>query len=159
MVAALLAGALVAGCGDSATTAARGATDDSASPGGWTTLATPNQSVNLLAYQAGAALPLGSKSIVAGSYLGFRLVIDGTRSSVTLKNGTVLSGTSTPSIKFPSASRSGIKIALTQAVTVMANQTTTVLVDFMVLNSFVMRGNSIAQNWLLFTPVIHASVK
>ena len=83
MVAALLAGALVAGCGDSATTAARGATDDSASPGGWTTLATPNQSVNLLAYQAGAALPLGSKSIVAGSYLGFRLVIDGTRSSVT----------------------------------------------------------------------------
>ena len=71
----------------------------------------------------------------------------------------MLSGTSTPSIKFPSASRSGIKIALTQAVTVMANQTTTVLVDFMVLNSFVMRGNSIAQNGLLFTPVIHASVK
>jgi hypothetical protein len=143
---------------DSAT-AAKGAPDDSASVGGWTTIATPNQSVNLLAYQNGAELPLGQGSMPAGSYLGFRLVIDATRSRVTLKNGMVLSGTSTPSIMFPSASRSGIKIVLSQPVTISAGQTTTVLVDFMVLNSFVMRGSSIAQNGLLFTPVVHASVK
>lgn len=143
---------------DSAT-AAKGATDDSASTGGWITLAKPSQSVNLLAYQNGAALPLGSASVAAGSYQGFRLIIDPTRSSLTLKNGTVLTSTSTPSVTFPSASRSGIKIVLSQPVTVTANQTTTVLVDFMVGNSFVMRGNSISLNGLIFTPVIRATVK
>jgi hypothetical protein len=139
--------------------AATGAADDSASMGGWTTLASPNQSVNLLAYQNGASLPLGQVSLAAGSYLGFRIVIDPTRSSVTLNNGIVLSGTSTPGIAFPSASRSGIKIVLAQPVVVTANATTTVLVDFMVGSSFVMRGNSITQNGLLFSPVVQASVK
>jgi hypothetical protein len=143
---------------DSAT-AAKGATDDSASTGGWTTIATPNTKVNLLAYQNGAALPLGNSSVAAGSYLGFRLIIDATKSSLTLKNGLVLSGTSTPSISFPSASRSGIKITLVQPVVVAANATTTVLVDFMVGSSFVMRGNSLSQNGLLFTPVLRATVK
>ena len=143
---------------DSAT-AARGAADDSASVGGWTTLATPNASVNLLAYQNGVTLALGQHTLAAGNYLGFRLVIDPTRSSLTLKNGMVLNGTSTPSVTFPSASRSGIKIVLVQPVTITANQTTTVLVDFVLLNSFVMRGNSIAQNGLLFKPVVQASVK
>ncbi len=143
---------------DSAT-AAMGAMDDSATVGGWTTLATPNASVNLLAYQNGVSLPLGAANMPAGNYLGFRLVIDPTRSSVTLKNGTVLSGTSTPSVMFPSGSRSGIKIILTQPVTITAGQTTTVLVDFMVDSSFVMRGSSMMQNGLLFKPVIHASIK
>ena len=143
---------------DSAT-AAKGATDDSANTDGWITLARPNQSVNLLAYQNGAALPLGSASVAAGNYRGFRLIIDATRSTLTLKNGMVLTGTSTPSIKFPSASRSGLKIVLAQPVNITANQTTTVLVDFMVENSFVMNGNSISQNGLIFSPVIRASVK
>ncbi len=143
---------------DSAT-AARGAPDDSAGTGGWTTLAAPGQTINLLAYQGGLTLPLGQASVPATSYLGFRLVIDPTRSSVTLKNGTVLSGTSIPDISFPSAARSGIKIVLTAAISVVANETTTMLVDFMVGNSFVMRGTSIAQNGLLFTPVVRASTR
>jgi len=33
------------------------------------------------------------------------------------------------------------------------------VVDFDVANSFVMRGNSLAQNGLLFKPVIRATVK
>jgi hypothetical protein len=139
--------------------AASGAPDDSATMNGWTTLASPGESINLLAYQNGAALPLGQASLAPGSYLGFRLVIDPTRSSVTLKSGMVLSGTSTPSISFPSAARSGIKVNLTQPVVVIAHDTTTVLVDFMVGSSFVMRGNSISQNGLLFTPVVQGSVK
>lgn len=143
---------------DSAT-AAKGAPDDSASAGGWTTLASPNQSVNLLAYQNGQVLPLGQKGMPPGSYRGFRLIIDASKSSLTLKNGMVLSGTSTPSVKFPSGARSGIKIVLTQAVTVTADQTTTVLIDFVVADSFVMRGNSIARNGLLFKPVVRASIK
>jgi hypothetical protein len=39
------------------------------------------------------------------------------------------------------------------------NSTSTVLIDFDLENSFVMRGNSISQNGLLFKPVVKASRK
>lgn len=139
--------------------AAKGVADDSANTGGWTTLTRPNQIVNLLAYQNGAYLPLGNAGVAAGNYAGFRLVIDPSKSSLTLKNGAVLTSTSTPNVSFPSASRSGIKINFQTPVVVAANDTTTVLVDFMVNDSFVMRGNSISQNGLLFKPVIKGTVR
>lgn len=143
---------------DSAT-ATKGAPDDSARVDGWITLVRPNASVNLLAYQNGAVLPLGDVALAAGTYRGFRLVIDPSKSSLTLKNGAVLTNTSSPSISFPSAARSGIKIVLTTPVTITANRTTVLLVDFMVANSFVMRGNSISQNGLLFLPVVKATAR
>ncbi len=135
------------------------AEQDSAGTNGWTTLATPNISVNLLAYQNGASLPLGTATLTEGSYHGFRLIIDPSKSSITLKNGFVLSGTSTPNVAFPSASRTGIKIVLTKPVEVVASDTTTMLVDFDVANSFVLRGNTILQNGLLFKPVVKATTQ
>lgn len=143
---------------DSAT-AAKGAPDDSAETGGWSTIATPRQLVNILAYQNGVTLPLGHDTVTVGSYQGFRLVIDPSQSSVTLKNGTVLTHSSSPNVTFPSAARSGLKVQLTQPLEVVANQTTTLLVDFVVPESFVMRGNSIAQHGLLFTPVLRGMKK
>ena len=50
------------------TAAARGATADSSKVTGWTTLATPNQSINLLAFQAGLTFPAGQAVVPAGSY-------------------------------------------------------------------------------------------
>jgi hypothetical protein len=132
---------------------------DSAGTRGWTTLAEPNLSVNLLAYQNGASLPLGTATLAEGSYHGFRLIIDPSQSSITLKNGVVLSGTSSPSVSFPSGSRSGIKIVLTKPVEIVASDTTTMLVDFDVANSFVLRGNTILQNGLLFKPVVKATTQ
>lgn len=139
--------------------AAQGASSDSASTGGWKTLASPNTSVNLLAYQNGTVLGLGAADVAAGSYQGFRLVIDPSKSNVTLVNGLVLTGTSTPNVTFPSGSTSGLKIALSAPIVVTAGDTTTMVVDFDAANSFVIRGNSITQNGLLFKPVIHATVK
>src|SRR5512133_1300963 len=139
--------------------AARGATDDSANTGGWTTITRPNQIVNLLAYQNGAFLPLGNAGVAAGNYNGFRLVIDPSKSSVTLKNGAVLTSTSTPNVLFPSGARSGIKIVFLSPVPVGAKDTATVLVDVMVNDSFVMRSSSISQNGLLFKPVIKGTVR
>lgn len=132
---------------------------DSAGTNGWTTLAAPNMSVNLLAYQNGSSLPLGAATLAEGSYHGFRLVIDPSQSSITLKNGVVLSGSSSPSVSFPSGSRSGIKIVLTKPVEIVASDTTTMLVDFDVANSFVLRGNTILQNGLLFKPVVKATTQ
>ncbi|HEX8724228.1 MAG TPA: DUF4382 domain-containing protein [Gemmatimonadaceae bacterium] len=136
-----------------------GTTGDSASADGWTTLAMPDSAVDLIAYQNGATLPLGTARLAAGSYSGFRMVIDPTRSNVVLINGDTLTGTSAPGIVFPSGDRSGIKINLLSPVTVAANDTTAMLLDFNVGNSFVVRGKSILQLGLLFEPVIQATVQ
>ena len=135
-------------------------TEAAAETDGWKTLATPNASIDLLALQNGVTSTLGEAKVEAGSYRGFRLVIDPSKSSVTLKNDQVLTSTSSPSVSFPSASRSGIKINLSgPAIEVGADQATTMVVDFDVGNSFVLRGNSLSQNGLLFKPVIKASTK
>jgi hypothetical protein len=141
------------------TDAANGAPDDSAAVDGWTTVATPNASVNLLAFQYGIWTPLGNARIPAGSYKGIRLVIDPSRSSLTMKDGQRLSSTTTPSVSFPSAARSGIKVNFTRPVVVAANDTTTILIDFAVEESFVMRGATIAAQGLLFKPVLRGSIK
>jgi hypothetical protein len=135
------------------------ASEDQSKTDGWKTLATPNASIDLLSLQNGVTSTLGEVKLDAASYQGFRLVIDATKSGVTLKNGQTLTGASSPSVTFPSASRSGIKINLTAPVVVSADGTTTMVVDFDVGSSFVMRGNSLSQNGLLFKPVIRASVK
>lgn len=132
---------------------------DSASADGWTTLAKPDTTVDLLSYQNGNAMALGSAPLAAGSYSGFRMVIDPTRSNLVMMNGDTLTGTSTPGIMFPSGSRSGIKINLSSPLTITAGDTTTMLLDFQVGNSFVMRGASMMQNGLIFKPVIQATIK
>ena len=139
--------------------AARGTTDDSVGTDGWSTIATPKQKVELLALRNGVSTLLGSTSVTAGSYRSFRIIIDPSQSSVTLKNGLVLSSTSSPSVAFPSAARSGIKIQLDKPITVTEGSTTPMLVDFDVAQSFVMRGNSLAQNGLLFKPVVRGTLK
>ena len=139
--------------------AAKAATDDSVSTSEWKTIATPNKKIELLALRNGAFTELGTQSLTAGTYRSFRVVIDPSQSSVTLKNGTVLTNSSSPNVTFPSAARSGIKIILTTPLVVTAGDTTTTLVDFDVSSSFVQRGNTINQNGLLFKPVVKATVK
>ena len=132
--------------------------EPSAASSGWKTVATPNASFDLLSLQNGIAATLGQANLAAGTYNGFRLVIDQSKSSATLKDGTVLTGGTTPGIKFPSAGQSGIKIVLAQPVKIVAGTETDLVVDFNVGQSFVLRGNTIQQNGLLFKPVIQASV-
>lgn len=137
--------------------AARGASDDSASVGGWTTISRPDRSFDLLTLRGGTVADIGQDTLPVGAYRGFRLVIDPSKSEVELKNGMVLTGSSDPSVTFPSASRTGIKVNLAQPITVGEDSTSTVLLDFDLDNSFVMRGNSITRNGLLFKPLIHAT--
>jgi Domain of unknown function (DUF4382)/Carboxypeptidase regulatory-like domain len=125
---------------------------------GWVVLATPNQSYNLLTLQNGTTTNLGQVTLPTGTYNGFRLILDTDKSSITLKNGTVLTGTSSPGIKFPSAGRTGIKVVLTAPISLTTNGSVMVL-DFDLGSSFVMRGNTISQNGLLFKPVIRATAR
>ena len=59
------------------------------------TLATPNRRINLLALQGGLTDELGVVNIPAGAIKAVRLVIDTDLSSMTLTNGSVLTGSST----------------------------------------------------------------
>lgn len=115
---------------------------------GWTTVATPNALVNLLALSDGQTANLGAATLATGTYNGFRLIIDPTKSSMTLKDGTQ------PAIMFPSAGHSGIKVNLDQPIQLTENGSVMTL-DFDVGRSFVMRGNN-ARNGFIFKPVIRA---
>ena len=131
---------------------------DEAESDGWIVLATPNEEFDLMDLRNGVTVFLGDAVVAEGNYQSFRLIIDTDQSSVTLKDGTVLTANSTPSIKFPSAGRSGIKVILADAIVVDAGATTDVLLDFDAEESFVLRGNTIMQNGLLFKPVIKATI-
>ena len=116
----------------------------------WTTIATPNATINLLSLANGATTNLGQTTLPTGTYDGFRLIIDPAQSSVTLKDGTL------PDIKWPSAHRTGIKIQLDAPIALTENGSVMV-VDFDVGRSFVLRGNDIRNNGLLFKPVLRGT--
>ena len=121
---------------------------DESSTNGWTTVATPNTSINLLDLGDGKTTNLGATTLATGTYTGFRLIIDPSKSSITLKDGTQ------PAIQFPSAGHSGIKINLDTPIQLTENGSVMTL-DFDVGRSFVMRGNN-ARNGFNFKPVIRA---
>jgi uncharacterized surface anchored protein len=123
------------------------ATDES-NTNGWTTVATPNASINLLDLGDGKTTNLGATTLATGTYNGFRLIIDPSKSSMTLADGTQ------PAIKFPSAGQSGIKVNLSAPIQLTENGSVMTL-DFDVGSSFVMRGND-ARNGFIFKPVIRA---
>lgn len=139
---------------------AAAATEESeAAAGGWVTLAEPNATIDLMTIADGSTAFLGEAEVAVGDYRGFRLIIDPAKSSITLNDeaSTVIGGESITGLKFPSAAQTGIKINLTGApVAVEDGEETTVLVTFDVSKSFVVRGGSLEQNGLLFTPVIKA---
>ena len=133
--------------------------ESDAEKGGWVTIAEPNALFDLMKLSDGANTMLGDAEVAAGAYNGFRLIIDPAKSSVTLTEGnTVIGGESITGLKFPSAAKTGIKIHLAGgALDVEEGEETTLVVKFDVSKSFVMRGNSIEQNGLLFKPVIHGT--
>lgn len=116
---------------------------------GWETLVSPNASFNLLDLANGKTANLGVANLPPGTYRSFRLVIDTDKSSITLNDDTK------PAVQWPAAGKNGIKILLDEPV--VLSGTSTLLIDFDVGRSFVMRGNSISQNGLLFKRVIRAT--
>jgi hypothetical protein len=132
--------------------------EEEAESDGWIVLATPNDDFDLMDLRNGVTVFLGDEEVPVGTYHSIRLILDTDRSSVTLKDGTVLTGVSTPSITFPSAGRSGIKVLFTTPIIVGDGETVDVLLDFDAAESFVLRGNAILPNGLLFKPVIKATI-
>lgn len=122
--------------------------EDESNRGGWTTIATPDASFNLLDLAGGVTTNLGAATLATGTYNGFRLILDTDRSTITLEDG------STPPIHWPSAGQSGIKIKLDKPIELTEDGSVMTL-DFDIGRSFVLRGNR-AANGFNFKPVIRA---
>ncbi|HYN83070.1 MAG TPA: DUF4382 domain-containing protein [Gemmatimonadaceae bacterium] len=123
--------------------------EDPSATSGWTTLVTPNTLINLLDLTNGKTANLGVATLPAGTYRSFRMVIDTDKSSITLNNDTK------PDVKWPAAGINGIKIILDEPVVVASPSN--LLIDFDVGRSFVLRGNSISQNGLIFKRVLRGT--
>jgi hypothetical protein len=121
---------------------------NAADQSGWMTVATPNASINLLDLGSGKTMNLGATTLATGTYSGFRLILDTSKSSITLNDGTK------PTIFFPSAGQTGIKVNLDSPIQLTENGSVMTL-DFDIGRSFVMRGNN-AANGFNFKPVIRA---
>jgi len=121
---------------------------DESNRGGWTTIASPEVSINLLDLAGGVTTNLGAATLATGTYNGFRLILDTDQSTITLKDGT------TPAIHWPSAGQSGIKIKLDEPIELTEDGSVMTL-DFDIGRSFVLRGNS-ASSGFNFKPVIRA---
>ena len=125
--------------------------DDASTSNGWVTLTAPMQRLDVLSLRNGTLAMIGEAEIMEGTYRSLRLVIDPTQSSMTLKNGTVLDAQH--GLTFPSGSRLAMKVPLASPLHIESNQTSSMVIDFDVGKSFVVRGGSLA-NGLLFKPVI-----
>ena len=73
---------------------------DTLGTGGPGTIATPHRAYNLLELGNGSAAELGEGILLSGSYVQFYVTIDGDSSSITLKNGTVLTSRTSPGINW-----------------------------------------------------------
>ena len=117
---------------------------------GWVTIAEPDAVFDLLTLQGGVTTNLGAATLATGRYNAFRLVLDTDQSSV------ILTDDSEVEVIWPSAGQTGIKIFLDAPIDVVEGSSVMVL-DFDVGRSFVLRGNPLRNNGLLFKPVIRAT--
>ncbi|MCH7945180.1 MAG: DUF4382 domain-containing protein [Armatimonadetes bacterium] len=111
--------------------------------GEWVTITAPQESYNLLELTQQAA-PLGSASVPAGTYTQVRVFIS---------DASVVDEDGTHDVMMPSVDQTGIKLNVDY--TVEPGKITTILLDFNVDRSLVLRGDG----EYLLTPVIGAVVQ
>ena len=105
--------------------------------GEFITLATPNRRINLLELQNGETQQLNSLKLPEGVISAVRMVIDTDKSSITLEDGTVLTGTSSPGISWgPNAGPGKTLNALVHEQIEVPDTGGDVVIDFDVGQSF-----------------------
>jgi hypothetical protein len=130
-----------------------------AASGDFVTLATPNRRINVLALQGGVTDELGAVNIPAGAIKAVRLVIDTDLSSITLTNGSVLTGRSTPGIDWQSSAGRPVLNAQIQDQIVVPDSGATIVVDYDVGNAFILPKDvspPSSYQGFIFSPVLSA---
>lgn len=112
--------------------------DTSAASGGdFVTLAAPHRLINVLALQNGITDELGTVTLAHGAITAVRLIIDTDSSSITLKDGRVLTGTSTPGIHWQSSAGRPVLNALLNEQIVVRDTGAVIVVDYDVGQAFI----------------------
>lgn len=114
---------------------------DTSEAGEFITLATPDRRIDLLALQNGETRQLNSLKLPEGVITAVRMVIDTDKSSITMKDGTVLTSTSTPGINWYSAAGRPTLDALVHEQIEVPDEGGAVVIDFDVGRSFVPAGD------------------
>ena len=125
---------------------------------GFVTLATPNQLFNLLELQRGVTVDIGSTPLPLATYRGFRLILSPDQSSITLRNGAVLTASTTPGIQWPLGSRMDVRVELDQPIEVGFSETR-MLVDFDLLRSFPQQSGALSADGVRFAAGIRGAIK
>jgi hypothetical protein len=129
-------------------------------PGVFITLATPNRRLNVLDLQNGVTQELGKTTFFPGVITAVRMVIDTDSSSITLKNGAVLTGRSNPGIQWQSSAGRPTLNALIHENIRVPNEGAVVIVDFDVGKAFIPPQElnpASTDSGFIFSPVIHAA--
>ena len=111
--------------------------DTGAGGAAFTTLATLNRRFNLLAYQGGTTALLGALSLPTGVISAVRMVIDTDSSSITLKDGRVLTSTSLPGIRWQSSAGRPVLNAVLNDTIFIPGAGAQVVIDYDVGEAFI----------------------
>jgi uncharacterized protein DUF4382 len=133
---------------------------DTSAAGSFVTLAEPHRRINLLALQDGASDELGSLDLPPGVITAVRLIIDTDSSSLTLKDGTVLTGESSPGIAWQSSAGRPVLNALIHEQIQVPNTGGTVVIDFDVGKAFITPQEidpASTDEGFIFSPVVRAA--
>ena len=134
--------------------------DTSAAAGGdFVTLAAPHRLINVLALQNGITDELGTLTLAHGAVTAVRLIIDTDSSSITLKDGRILTGTSTPGIHWQSSAGRPVLNALLNEQIVVRDTGAVIVVDYDVGQAFI-RPQEVdptsTDSGFIFSPVLRA---
>jgi hypothetical protein len=133
---------------------------DTSGSGTFETLATPHRLINLLALQNGMTDQLGSVSLSEGVITAVRMVIDTDSSSITLKDGRVLTGSSTPGIAWQSSAGRPVLNALIDENILVPDTGGTIVVDYDVGKAFITPQEidpTSTDSGFIFSPVLRAA--
>lgn len=134
--------------------------DTSASSGTFVTLATPNRRIDVLALQGGVTEQLGALKLAAGVITAMRMVIDTDSSTITLKDGRVLTSTSTPGIQWQSSAGRPVLNGLIHEQILVPDSGGVAVIDFDVGRSFIppQEINPLStDSGFVFSPVLRAA--
>ena len=134
--------------------------DTSAGAGGdFVTLAAPHRLINVLALQNGLTDEVGTVALAHGAITALRLVIDTDSSSITLRNGQVLTGNSNPGIHWQSSAGRPVLNALINEGIVVRDTGAVIVVDCDVGKAFISpqeENPASTDSGFIFSPVLRA---
>ena len=135
------------------------APDTSAGSTSFVTLATPNRKIDVLSLQNGKHDELGAVALPSGVITAVRMEIDTDLSSITLKDGRVLTGTSTPGIQWQSsAGRPTLNALINEEISVPL-QGGLIVIDYDVGQAFIPPQEidpASTDSGFIFSPVLRA---